>query len=127
MVEEGYSGYENWETWNVSLWLSNDEGLYNETKDILLDNPPEKLEFTHIGLGTSTEEEDIWIIKETRITLSEFVDQLLDDNIITDKISIHRVNWKEVIEGFGEELAETNSKWKKWLKQSEKHPEWSSD
>ena len=35
--------------------------------------------------------------------------------------------WKEVVEGFAEELSEIDGKWKKWLKQTEKHPEWSSD
>lgn len=24
-----YEGYTNYETWNVCLWISNDEGLYN--------------------------------------------------------------------------------------------------
>ena len=25
----GYNGHKNWNHWNVSLWLFNDEGLYN--------------------------------------------------------------------------------------------------
>ena len=28
-----YNGWRNYETWNVALWIGNDEGLYNFAKD----------------------------------------------------------------------------------------------
>jgi hypothetical protein len=30
-----YNGHANWNAWNVALWLSNDEGLYNMMRDYI--------------------------------------------------------------------------------------------
>lgn len=30
MSAHGYNGWANWETWNVNLWLDNEEPLYRE-------------------------------------------------------------------------------------------------
>jgi hypothetical protein len=36
---EGYNGYKNWATWNVALWLNNDEGMYREMQRLVRFNP----------------------------------------------------------------------------------------
>jgi len=33
MKDTKYNGWSNWETWNVALWIGNDEGLYSIAKD----------------------------------------------------------------------------------------------
>ena len=114
MSEEGYSGYENWETWNVSLWLSNDEGLYNQTIELMALNPPRH------------SEAKAYFADEASLEVKEFVEQLLDDNIITDKISIHRVDWQEILMDFVEVVITDNffaEDWLKWSKQVEKNPD----
>lgn len=33
LPEGKYEGWTNYQTWNVALWVNNDEGLYNFVKD----------------------------------------------------------------------------------------------
>lgn len=31
-----YNGHKNWNHWNVSLWINNDEGLYNMAREFAI-------------------------------------------------------------------------------------------
>ena len=123
MSEEGYQGYENWETWNVSLWLSNDQGMYSTATELMIFNAP------RYSKGP-----DIYVADDASKALEEYVYDLLEENIISDKISIHRVDWQEVMMGFQEEIknygnvdgeTEIDSSirdWVGWFNQVEKNP-----
>ena len=33
VLDQTYNGWENYETWNVALWLQNDEGFYSLARE----------------------------------------------------------------------------------------------
>lgn len=35
MIVQPHQGFRNYPTWAVSLWLNNDEGLYNQMQDLI--------------------------------------------------------------------------------------------
>lgn len=37
-MSKGFNGHRNWNAWNVSLWIFNDEGLYRAMKLFLRDS-----------------------------------------------------------------------------------------
>ncbi len=34
MTENGYNGWKNYETWNVALWIDNDQGSYSQRQEM---------------------------------------------------------------------------------------------
>jgi len=49
MADEGYNGYTNYETWLLCLNIDNDEGLYDEIRNIALGYKDQE-DFYNIGL-----------------------------------------------------------------------------
>ena len=51
-MNEGYNGWANWETWNVALWIGNDEGIYDTARMMRrYKNPYEMFANAMCGVG----------------------------------------------------------------------------
>lgn len=71
--EQGYQGWENYETWVTALWLDNDQGTYNAVRDLAKDAKWN-------GKACSQVKEKIWTEKTAiRLWLSNAIKNLVED------------------------------------------------
>lgn len=102
MSDNDYNGWKNFETWNVNLWIQNDEGLYGFVRDGL-----EDLLDNH---GNDWENVSLREIKELVIdafgTCSPgFGGKATPDGV---RLTDARIDWNEISDAFLE-LAEGNN------------------
>lgn len=108
-----YNGWTNRETWAVNLWLSNDQGLYNETRALVAD--------AIVAAESRYDETGIEINDHARLSyageaLRDYVtDELLsldgdlqmDPELVVNMLreigSLWRVEWAAVAESFAPE------------------------
>ena len=88
--KQGYNGWKNYETWNVKLWLDNDQGTYNQVLEL------------------GEENEDVYDLAQA---IKGFVDELMPDieaSMFLDLLSaaLSEVDWHEIAEAVAEEVAE---------------------
>lgn len=86
MSDEKHEGWTNFETWTINIELTQDQGLQKATYAIIAQN-----------FEYEIERDD---------ALRDFVDRLIEDNIINPRISLHRVNWKELVEVYKRKIKE---------------------
>lgn len=65
---KSYNGYRSWNAWNVSLWINNDETLYNHARDLALSRG---------------------ILEATQVLLAELGGTRTPDGAVYNKFSIY--------------------------------------
>ena len=85
--EHGYNGWDNYETWLVNLWLTNDQGTYETMRELVA-------EYEHSYQAGDA-------IREYVEELNPLADQA---TLYTDLLNgaLQAVNWREVAEAFKE-------------------------
>jgi hypothetical protein len=79
-----YSGWSNYQTWNVALWLNNDPGLYEVACKYVREargcgdaiTYPAFLKFAGVEAGDTTPDGTPW--RSTKVDRSEIVELLID-------------------------------------------------
>lgn len=105
METKSYNGWSNYETWNIKLWMDNDEGSYNYWNeraqevydDATADGPFSREERATLDLADAIKEYHEEAAEEfTKDKSGPFCDLL--------SAALSEVNWYEIAEGYIEEV-----------------------
>lgn len=113
--EEGYNGWTNYETWNVALWIGNEQDTDRQSREMAQeawdesDGPSTYAKFT--GKEIFTREENAAYLLEKRIrdwVKSEMVPDL-GASMASDLLSaaLSEVNWREIAENWLSDVDKT--------------------
>ena len=99
-MSEGYNGWSNYPTWNVNLWLSNDEGLYNQTTERVRSAIWERYSINVDPRGPVAEALKTWVTEELAPDLgASFAADLLG-------WALDQVDWREIAAAWIEDVGE---------------------
>ncbi len=99
-MSEGYNGWRNYETWNVALWIDNDQGSYNQRQNMAQeawDEAEANRDFTRTERATL----------DLATALEEWIDELSEDaSLFTDLLgaALSEVDWHEIAEHYIEDV-----------------------
>lgn len=77
MAKKPYNGHESKTAWNVSLWINNDEGLYNQAREHMNKNPKSaaRLLLRDLGgNGAKTPDGYKYSINTIRLAINDILD-----------------------------------------------------
>ncbi len=106
---EKYNGWTNYETWNVNLWIDNEEGSYNERRRAAFESYDVQAEGSD-DLEESANDAEI----EHAKWLEDWIDEMNplqgQASMFTDILgaALNQVNWREIAE---HHIAEAKEEW----------------
>lgn len=109
MPDETYNGWANYPTWCVSLWLSNDEGLYNQSREIV----QEAVDGGHTSRHPTLTCEEVGCDQYPLVTAADNLQCWVEDDLVpqlegfpADLLgwAVEQINWREIVENYTSEL-----------------------
>jgi hypothetical protein len=75
-MANSYNGFPSWNAWNVSLWINNDEGLYNFARNLVLSYGYDKgsRELAHYLKGKKTLDGAPYSLRSIRLAIRGIID-----------------------------------------------------
>ena len=94
METETYNGWKNYPTWAVNLWLSNDERLYDLTRQLVID-----------GYDESDPQSRVWIADALKGWVREDLTPDLSASFAADLLgfALDQVDWLEIADAWLED------------------------